>query len=235
MDSNQDYNKWGQILNRSTREKYIKYPSTLYFSFSPDNDTSEYFDSKYFIDCPVIITIKMDGSNVSLTREKISARNGDSAFHPSFDMLKSLHSVIKHSIPDNIQIFGEWLYARHSIHYKDHISLEDYLQVFAVYDTNTREFLDWKSTQEIATMIGCITVPVICYNEIFNKQIMFITEVSSIAEELINQGHEGIVVRSCFSFHYGEFSKRIAKVVRPNHVQTSKHWSAQQIIKNAKL
>ena len=41
-----------------------------------------------------------------------------------------------------------------------------------------------------------------------------------------------IVVRLACSFTYDEFSKSIAKYVRPNHVQTDKHWSNSEIVKN---
>ena len=39
-------------------------------------------------------------------------------------------------------------------------------------------------------------------------------------------------MRLASSYNYNDFNKSIIKYVRANHVQTDKHWSSQEIIKN---
>jgi hypothetical protein len=40
----------------------------------------------------------------------------------------------------------------------------------------------------------------------------------------VDQGHEGIVVRSRFPYHYRQATRFLAKAVREDHVQTDDHW-----------
>jgi hypothetical protein len=67
----------------------------------------------------------------------------------------------------------------------------------------------------------------------YEKEWQFVSDISNLAQTVINSGHEGIVVRIAYPFHYGQFSDHVAKFVRPNHVQTDEHWSHQSIIRNA--
>lgn len=230
FDNDQDHDKWGNELKvKEHFDGWIKYPSTRYFDFSPSIDADETFDLSNFVNCPVVVTIKMDGSNMTMTKDHIASRNGWCATHESFDMAKAEHAKMKHLIPENYQIFGEWLYAKHSIEYDD---LEGYFQVFSVYDKNTHEFLDWEDTKRIAEELGFIIVPVLYDGVIEKEDWKLRNDLTEMADYMIEDGHEGIVVRSIYSFHYSQFEQRLAKYVRPNHIQTDKHWSKQRIVRN---
>lgn len=230
FDPNNWYTKWGDELKHPTRE-LCKYPSTMYLPFSPEYDVSKrgLIEIETLLHKPLVMTLKMDGSNCCLRHDKVVARNGDTAEHPSFDMIKGIHAGLKSMIPEHIQIFGEWIYAKHSIHYTD---LEAYFQVFAIYDSAKELWLSWDDTEMWAEMLGFITVPVIAKREGFDADYTFTQYVYHGATHWINNGHEGIVVRNAYPFHYGQFEDNVAKYVRANHVQTNKHWSTQQIIKN---
>lgn len=97
-----------------------KYNRTFHVPWSPgatsDDKIASSTDS--LLNKLIVITEKMDGSNTSLEREGCFARTHASApTHPSFDALKALHAVCKWQIPENIQLFGEWCFAVHSIEY----------------------------------------------------------------------------------------------------------------------
>ena len=145
---NYEYSKWGDKLKDPERVS-IKYPSTFYLPFSPrpKEHEKDLGDMKELISVPCVETIKMDGSNVKITSEKVTARNGYDATHKSFDMLKSIFKKFQHLIPSNIEIFGEWLYAEHSIHYVKNLALNNYLNIFAVYDKSTAMFLGWDDVE----------------------------------------------------------------------------------------
>lgn len=218
----------------------IKYPSTSYFTFSPSVDEKDkmrdepYINLSTMVNMDLVFTIKMDGSNVMLDSEKVAARNGISAEHKSFDPLKSIHAIkIKNQIPENLQIFGEWLFAKHSIHYIDNLSLNNYLMIFGIYDKESEYFLDFNTVQDFCKKYDLSTVPVITEikkNYFIEKELQkFIIKT---AENIIKKGHEGIVVRNADSFKYDDFGKNIAKYVRKNHVQTDIHWKQQKIVKN---
>jgi hypothetical protein len=211
----------------------MKYPHTPYFSFSPSVDREDvresgYFDINNFINCDIIFTTKMDGSNCSMTREKIAARNGNHANGISFDMAKALHATIAHAIPSQYVIFGEWLYAMHSIHYTE---LESFFQIFGVFDIAHKKWLSWISVYDVAGSLGLQTVE---FSQIYNfgnvRELE--AEIIRYGEMRINKGHEGIVVRSAHDFAFGEFKNNVAKYVRKNHVQTTQHWSKQPLVRN---
>lgn len=228
LNSLEEHNKWGEIL-LTKKHNNNKYPSTSYlpFSYIPSEHTRDIADIK-ILNCPVIITTKMDGSNVKITRMFVAARNGLYADHKSFDLLKAFHSNIKDKIPEHLEIFGEWLYAKHSIGYNN---LSNYLQLFAVYNKNTNMWEGWDTVVKYSLILNCVTVKVL-HKETYTKDYKFVNSITKIADDIIKQGHEGVVVRNIFPFHQSKFQENVIKFVRSNHVQTNQHWSSQILVKN---
>src|ERR1700735_3741011 len=104
----------------------VKYPRTFHFPWSKgcNNDDKIAASIEALINEPIIITEKIDGSNVSLEQNGCYARtHAHAPMHPSFDGLKSLHASIGYQIPYGLQFFGEWCAAKHSITYD---ALPDY-------------------------------------------------------------------------------------------------------------
>lgn len=91
-----------------------------------------------------VMTEKIDGSNVCLTRESLFARShSHEPEHASFDRLKARWPQFQYRIPDHVAIYGEWVYATHSITYN---RLSDYLIVFSVLDMEAEVWLSWDDT-----------------------------------------------------------------------------------------
>lgn len=230
LDINNEYTKWGTGLESKDVRKY---PTTYYFPFSPisENHIKDIGEVNNLTNCPIVITIKMDGSNVKLTRKYVAARNGLFADHKSFDYLKAIHSGIKDRIPENLNIYGEWLYAKHSIHYIEKLKLKNYLQIFAVYNTETNMWGSWSEVENVAKHVGLLTVPVIKHIK-YERDFELVRELTKVGDDIINDGHEGIVARNIFPIHNSKFNENVMKFVRVNHVQTDKHWANNPIIKN---
>ncbi len=228
-----EFNKWGEPLKEPRSVKF-KYPCTVYLPFSdiPKNHGRDIGDVKHITGIHSVILLKMDGSCSMLDTKIVAARNGLEATHRSFDMLKRWHSMIKHKIPNNYKLFGEWLYAKHSIHYKDKIKLKGFFQLFAVFDVKRSMWCHWDNVKSIAEMVGCRTVPVLGYLDDTLKPYQIEQQIKKIANEQIKKGHEGVVVRNHMEFHYSQFSENVMKYVRPNHVQTSRHWQSEKIVRN---
>jgi hypothetical protein len=212
----------------------MKYPRTPYFDFSDSVDREDvresgYFNIENFLGKELVATIKMDGSNCLWTHDHIAARNGTHATGSSFDYAKQLHAAVKDRIPPNIYIYGEWLYAKHSILYDN---LDGYFQVFGVYNTTANVWGSWQDVQSYARLVGAINVPGVRIIEPTENKKTLIELITYIAQTVIAQGHEGIVVRNIDSFNSKEFNKNIAKFVRENHVQTDRHWSKQKVVIN---
>lgn len=250
FDPLRTYDKWGIQLKRPTRRQ-IKYPSTPYLPNSPDiNDADINLDDLTpFLNQPLVMTTKMDGSNVCLTSESVVARNGSTADHPQYSLLKERHATIYHKlIPNNIQIFGEWLFAKHTISYEN---LSSYLQIFSVYDMDLELFLGWDEVEEWSNKLGVHTVPIITkldpISQIRDLEKVISTNALNIIYGNDNENeNEGIVLRTIYPFPYGSFESYfttngktqwrvapIAKYVRiGQHEMTDKNWTRKKIIKN---
>lgn len=215
----------------------MKYPRTPYFKFSDSVDRDDvresgYFDINNFLNKELVVTIKMDGSNCVWTHDRIAARNGKQANGQSFDYAKQLHFIIKDRIPENIYLYGEWLYAKHSIYYENKLSLDGYFQLFGVYDSVSQTWGSWQDVISYSNDLELINVPVVRTIPAMNNSKVLSEAITSIAKVVIKQGHEGIVVRNINLFSNIDFNKNIAKYVRKDHVQTDHHWSKQKIVIN---
>ena len=212
-----------------------KYNRTMHLPWSPGgtNDDKRAPSVESLLNIPLVITEKMDGSNTSLERDGCFARTHAGApTHVSFDGLKALHASLKYSIPDNLQIFGEWCFALHSIPYD---SLPDYFMMFGIREMHGEYpfWYSWGELEEWSKDMGLPTVPLLWKGVVESEK-----ELKDLTESLIKQPsaygqiREGIVVRIKDAFDDSDFSTSVMKWVRKDHVQTDEHWKNQVIIKN---
>jgi hypothetical protein len=211
-----------------------KFPRIFHLPFSPgstQDDKRHPAVPGLFVGMPLIVTEKVDGSNVCLERAQVFARSHEGApRHPSFDALKALHAGVCYRIPDPLQIFGEWTWATHSIHYT---ALPHYLLLFGIRDTERNLWLTFDAVQEWAQTLGCAAVP---FLEAFTAEsdihLRSVIERHANAPSDLGGEREGVVLRWSREFTNEEFAQATAKWVRPDHVQTNDHWSRQQIVCN---
>lgn len=218
-----------------------KYNRTFHLPYSKgatnDDKIAPSIDS--LIGVEIVITEKMDGSNTSLEAEGCYARTHAGApTHPSFDGLKALHATIKYKLPDNMQFFGEWCFALHSIAYNE---LPGYFMMFNIREIlNVREltyndiiWYSWDDVELWAAELEVPTVPVLFKGVVASEK-----DLKELIESFMEQPsrcggiREGVVVRVARQFNESEFSQCVLKYVRANHVQTSEHWKDQAIVKN---
>lgn len=218
-----------------------KYPRTFHLPYSPGatRDDRIQHDVSSLIGVPIVITEKLDGSNVCLRQDGVFARSHSGApNHPSFDALKAIHA----SIPFPLfyyDVFGEWCYAVHSIEYS---SLPSYFMSFGIRhqslkDSSGKEYeaywLPWDETVTTVESYGLITTPVLYEGQVSSEKELE-TLVKSLASQPSACGgdREGVVVRIANAFAESDFSKSVLKFVRKDHVQTDTHWKHKEIVKN---
>lgn len=204
-----------------TRYKYPRTPH-LPWSESITNDDKIIKNLDMFYNTRVIVSIKMDGENTTLSYDYIHARSLESISHPSQTWIKNFWSNIKNNIPIGWRICGENLFAKHSIQYND---LKSYFYGFSIWN-DINECLSWDDTLIWFELLNITPVTVI-YDDIFDEQ-----KIKNIWKEYNPENTEGYVIRISDSFNYKNFNTCVAKYVRKNHVQTNKHWKNEQIIKN---
>lgn len=212
-----------------------KYERTFHLPWSPGgtSDDKRMKDVSGLLNTRIVVTEKMDGSNVCMETGGCFARtHSGPPDHPSFDAFKQLHSMRKSRIPKGIQIFGEWCYALHSIRY-DRLP-GSYFLMFGVRDLNGNKWLSWEEVELWAEELEVPTVPVLG-NSI---SVESASSLKTLTEALCKQSsvhgdlREGVVVRVCREFGNAEFPNLVAKWVRKGHVITNDHWSHQSIVRN---
>lgn len=195
----------------------FSYPRTYHFPWSPGATSDDKYikDSKCFDGKTVVITEKRDGENTTLYPDGyVHARSIDGTGKEYQSWIIRKWREVAYQLDSHLHICGENLFARHSIAYDD---LKSYFEVFGLYDAET--CYSWKDTTDIAELLGLDVVPVL-YEGLWDESIAM-----AIADQVLQNSGEGIVVRSAGAFRTADFGQNVAKYVRANHVTTDAHWT----------
>lgn len=210
-----------------------KYPRTPHLPSSPGGtrDDRRLSDLSSLVGVEVVITEKLDGSNLALTSEAVFARShaGPPA-HPSFARAKAVHAQVRAGIPAGVSVFAEYCFAVHSIAYPD-LPTEAELSVFGVRDDARGQWWAWDDVVALAKSLGLATVPLLDRG-VWSSSRALEERVECLMREPSRYGpeREGVVVRVARGFSTDELGAGVlAKCVRADHVQTDEHWSRQQI------
>ena len=210
-----------------------KYPRSWHFPWSPGGTRDDFRlkSASHFLGKRLIISEKVDGSNVCLEHNMVYARShGQPPAHPSFDMLKSVHARVKHNIPQDYQVFGEWMFAKHSIEYD---KLPHYLLLFGVKDVKSDLWLSWKDVLLMSMKLGVGIVPVLAVDTFKSiDRLKQLTEFLGKDKSFYGGEREGVVVRLSKEFSSNQFDYSLAKWVRKDHTKTDRHWRNQKLVKN---
>lgn len=207
----------------STRTKY---PRTSHLPWSPGMTSDDRMLSEKGLailsGVDTVVTEKMDGGNVTLMRDCFYARSVDSGTLPWEKMAKSMWAQIAHDIPDGWRISAESMWARRSVAYTD---LESPLLIIGVWNENDT-LLSWDEIVEWSQLLGLPTVPFIGKSHgVSDAYTMWVNHVKKDSTgKWMTEDSEGFVVRDAAAFPANEFSLRVGKWVRANHVRTDANW-----------
>lgn len=213
-----------------------KYGRTYHYPFSPGTTSDDRINSDFWQDIQQIKTLvhteKLDGENNCLNRYGVFARSHAAPTTSAWTaQLRERWQLIKRDLGD-IELFGENLYAVHSIEYKQ---IESYYYVFAVRYLD--KWLSWEEVKFYAALFDFPTVPEIKTESVSDLSVeAFSLRIISWAKEasvfgsidtLLNEdcSREGIVTRNTEEYPVEEFSHNVFKYVRKGHVKTSEHWT----------
>jgi len=223
-----------------------KYPRTHHYKWSPGTTSDDRINHEWWGDMSkienVIHTEKMDGEGTCLNSVGVFARShATPTKHPWADYLKVKHSMIVDDLRrTDTEIFGENLYAVHSILYP---KIENHFYVFGVRVLD--KWLSWEEVKFISSIYDLPTVPEFGVvkpkelgEETFVNQVLDIVKNPSTFDSIQNGINkpctmEGVVSRNIEEYHVDDFSNNLIKYVRKDHVKTDKHWSSS--IKRAPL
>ncbi len=229
---------------------FIKYPRTPHLFGSTGTDDDKHLgaaeSSRFIADESLIVEEKLDGTNVGIhftdAGELALQCRGHlitEGMHPQYDLFKQWATVKRAMLEERLTnryiLFGEWLYARHSVHYQQ---LPHYFFEFDIYDKADRVFLDLARRRTIIDNTGIHTVPVVHCGSVQRKALTALIGPSAFASEFANPltGRtdnlmEGLYFRT---ESQGIVTGR-AKFVRPEFVEKIKqstHWQQQVMVPN---
>lgn len=234
----------------ASREDFTKYPRTPHLFGSRGTDDDKHLGQQesldFAADSSLIVEEKLDGTNVgvhftSAGRMVLQCRGHEitSGMHAQYDLFKQWtmgkRSVLEAMLEDKLLLFGEWLYARHSVHYR---RLPHYFFEFDIYDKQREVFLDLASRLERLDGTGIITVPVVHCGSASADELrrligpsrfdsLFENPMTGRADNLM----EGLYLRTEAD---GHVTGR-AKFVRAEFVEKvkqSEHWQHQSMVPN---
>jgi len=229
---------------------FVKYPRTPHLFGSRGTDDDKHLSDKeslaFLADESLIVEEKIDGTNVGLhfsdAGELVLQCRGHlitEGMHPQYDLFKQWgtvkRDVLETMLENRYILFGEWLYAQHSLHYR---ALEHYFFEFDIYDKEAEAFLDLERRTQLLAGMNIVTVPVLHTGAITRKELAALIGPSRFGGHFENPTTqqsdnlmEGLYLRT---EQDGVVTGR-AKMVRPEFVEKVKqsaHWQQQTLVPN---
>jgi hypothetical protein len=211
-----------------------KYGRTYHYPFSPGTTSDDRINHYYWDDVSkidaILHTEKLDGENNCLSRYGVFARSHAAPATSSWTKaIRERWQMIKDDLGD-LEIFGENLYAIHSIEYR---KLEHHYYVFGVRVLDT--WLGWEEVSFYAAAFDFPTVPVLATvrpsdEQSFKDGVLALVKQPSVLDSFdILTGSpctcEGIVSRNAKEYPVRDFERNVFKYVRKGHVKTDEHWT----------
>lgn len=219
---------------------FVKFPTTPHLlwlgaSSAREDKVCTPLEAEVFLRQPVIVEEKVDGANLGISfdsggnllvqnRGNFLERGTKGQFVRLWPWLAEHESDLFDAVEDRLIVFGEWCYARHTIHYT---GLPDWFLAFDIFDKLAMRFLSTARRNEIFNNIQLAKVPLIGYGKYRLNEIPGLIGFSSLYAGPM----EGIYLR----YENESYLIQRAKVVRKEFVQQiGEHWSKQPLVKNEK-
>lgn len=212
-----------------------KYGRTYHYPFSPGTTSDDRIRHDYWPliqQIPSLIhTEKLDGENNCLSRHGVFARSHAApTTSPWTERIRRYWEQVRHDLGD-LEIFGENLYAVHSIEYRN---IDQHFFVFGIREHE--QWLSWEETKFYAHLLDLPTVPELAFFASPQERSSFEAATISLAQErgsldphdAITGKHatrEGIVTRNAAGYAVKDFPENVFKFVRKGHVKTDEHWT----------
>jgi hypothetical protein len=234
----------------ASRDDFTKYPRTPHLFGSRGTDDDKHLGQQesldFIADSSLIVEEKLDGTNVgihftSAGRMVLQCRGHEitAGMHAQYDLFKQWtmgkRPVLESMLEDRLLLFGEWLYARHSVHYR---RLPHYFFEFDIYDKQRQVFLDLAARLKLIEGTGIITVPVVHRGPATADELRKLigpSRFDSVFENALTRHTdnlmEGLYLRTEAD---GRVTGR-AKFVRTEFVEKvkqSEHWQHQLVVPN---
>lgn len=220
----------------------FRYPRTphIFDSVGTPDDRHLSFEESHKIirDSGLVVEEKVDGSNIGIFFEgeegalMLQCRGHELGGHPQYDLLKSWIQVKRSFLWEVLGavfvLYGEWLYARHTVTYD---KLPHYFLEYDVYNKASRTFLDTDSRRTLLEGSRICSVLVLHRGPLTLEGLR---ELLGSSLYSTTEKAEGLYLKV---EREGKTIAR-AKYVRPDfihRVATSEHWQKKPLERNVLL
>lgn len=217
---------------------FIKFPSTPHLAVLPrvsirGDKVLDEEQRKEFLSHKLIVEEKIDGANLGISFDdggNLFLQNRGSYLDKPFsgqwkklpDWLQVKSELLFDALEDQLILFGEWCYARHSVSYS---KLPSWFLGFDILEKRTLIFWSAKKRNSLLKKIDIPPVPLLANGHFSFSEL----EELLASSKLSSEPAEGIYLRY---ERDGRLVSR-AKLVRPAFIQAvNKHWSKSQIRPN---
>jgi hypothetical protein len=233
-----------------SRGDFVKYPRTPHLfgstGTSDDKHLGETESNEFLTNQSLIVEEKLDGTNIGIhfrdSGELVLQCRGHlitEGMHPQYDLFKQWAAGKRKELEDMLGtqyiLYGEWLYAKHSIHYR---ALPHFFFEFDVYCKEQKCFLSLERRLEMLERTTVQTVPVVHRGAVDKETLNSLIQSSAFDSEFDNpMTHrlddlmEGLYLRT----EMGDEVTGRAKFVRPEfteRVNLSNHWQRKRMVPN---
>lgn len=217
---------------------FVKFPHTPHLTWlgsgSPrDDKVLDTAQRNAFLAKPLVVEEKVDGANLGLSvspegelraqnRGAYIRRDVGGQFERLWQWLAPREADLFDTLGENLILFGEWCWARHSVSYAD---LPDWFLAFDVWDKRTQHFFSTTRRNALAHGLGLATVPALAQGAFDLTAIRSLLMQSKLGAP----APEGVYLRVENEEHLIDR----AKLVRAEFVQAiGAHWSRGALQKN---
>ena len=236
-----------KLKSNTESQQIIKFPRTHHIfdaggtGVTRDDLVLSDAEIKDYLNCNLTFEEKIDGANMGISIDKNynllfqnrshRVSSGTSTQFKTLDIWTGTHSpdLFKILEPNRHILYGEWCYAKHSIHYT---SLPNYFLAFDIFDKFENKFYSRFKFHRIMAKTNIPTVPVIVENanystkkELKDSLLKYLDTKSVFNDNFV----EGVYIRKDDE----NFLVKRCKLVRPDFIQgINTHWSKMEVIKN---
>lgn len=196
------FDKETKLSTSVTKSWKEKFPRTPHMAGSKGTSDDIFKKGSAKIEGLCIATEKMDGSNISFTKEKFITRSGETYKAEWTAPLYIIHNLIKNKIPEGVKLNGEFLQLTKSVKYTN---LPAPWVMFGAEKNGI--VLSYEKSKQLAEEIGLPFV------DEFSKVGTYEEVVAEAKSKIVTGTHEGFVVRTIEAFPIQEYHKYVYKFV----------------------
>jgi hypothetical protein len=214
----------------------ISYGNRPNESMSPNEKVLSEEDTEAFIWTDIVITEKMDGMGVCITKDNAYFKGNplETADNHHVQWINALRGRylprLQKALFTDTQLFCEMCFNKKNIQYK---GLKDFLMCIGIME-NSGVWWPWVDARDYADILGLSMVP-----ELYYGSVKTIPHLERLCQHLMysrpffGDKKEGLVIRTADTFSHSEITENMTKFVPYWYISQNREWKNRPLMYNA--